>query len=380
MQYTQYGKTGMEVSRFGLGCMRFPKEESEAIAMVRYAIDHGVNYLDSAYMYNNSEITMGKALTDGYRDKARIATKSPIWFIEKHEDFEKHLDEELVRLQTDHIDVYLLHNLNYHHWEKVKKHDGLKFLDDMIKKGKILHKGFSIHNTLDGFKEIVDSFEWEMAQIQLNILDINTQVGVEGLRYGAEKGLAMVVTEPLRGGNLLTNIPEEVPALLEAYPEKRSLVEWCFRWLYDKPEASVILSGASSMEQLKDNLRIFENAQPNVMSEADQELITKIRLMYEAKNAIGCTGCKYCMPCPQGVYIPEIFKLYNSYQQYKEHFVDRFVYANAIMPHGHGADHCIECGICEGNCPQGLKITELLKTAHVALSAPQDERPRGRSL
>ncbi len=364
MQYTNFGKTGLEVSRFGLGCMRFPKDEQDAITMVRYAIDHGVNYLDSAYMYKNSEAITGKALKDGYRDKINMATKSPIWLIEKYEDFEKYLDEELMRLGTDHIDVYLLHNLNYHHWETVKKYDGLRFLDAMIEKGKILYKGFSVHNTLEAFKTIVDSTDWDMTQIQLNILDVEQQVGVAGLKYAAEKDLAVVVMEPLRGGNLLTNIPEEVPALLEAYPEKRSLIEWCFRFLYDKPEVSLILSGTSTLDQLKENLRIMESAETNVMSEEDQKLIETIRGLYQAKNAIGCTGCAYCMPCPQNVAIPDIFRLYNSYQQYKTHFVDRFVYANALIPEGKGADQCIECGICESNCPQSLPIPELLKKVH----------------
>ena len=368
MQYTNFGKTGLEVSRFGLGCMRFPKDEQDAITMVRYAVDHGVNYLDSAYMYKNSEVITGKALKDGYRNKIYMATKSPIWLIEKYNDFEKYLDEELLRLGTDHIDVYLLHNLNYHHWETVQKYDGLRFLDKMIEKGKILYKGFSVHNTLDAFKNIVDSTDWDMTQIQLNILDVEQQVGVAGLKYAAEKDLAVVVMEPLRGGNLLTNIPEEVPALLEAYPEKRSLIEWCFRFLYDKPEVSLILSGTSTLDQLKENLRIMENAEPNVMREEDQKLIETIRELYQAKNAIGCTGCSYCMPCPQNVAIPDIFRLYNSYQQYKTHFVDRFVYANALIPEGKGADQCIECGICESNCPQSLPIPDLLKKIHIEMT------------
>ena len=193
-----------------------------------------------------------------------------------------------------------------------------------------------MHNTLDAFKNIVDSTDWDMTQIQLNILDVEQQVGVEGLKYAAEKDLAVVVMEPLRGGNLLTNIPEKVPALLEAYPEKRSLIEWCFRFLYDKPEVSLILSGTSTLDQLKENLRIMESAEASVMSEDDQKLIEMIRGLYQEKNAIGCTGCEYCMPCPQNVAIPDIFRLYNSYQQYKTHFVDRFVYANALIPRRKG--------------------------------------------
>lgn len=369
MEYVQLGKTGLKVSRFGLGCMRFPKDEQEAIQMVRYAIDNGVNYLDTAYVYKNSEIITGKALQDGYRNKTFLATKSPIWNINRHSDFEKYLDEQLVRLGTDHIDVYLLHNMSHSNWEKVKKYDGFTFLDKMIEKGKIRHKAFSVHNTLQAFKEITDSYDWEMAQIQLNILDETQQIGVEGLKYAADKGVAVVVMEPLRGGYFTNNVPTEVTHLVDTYPEKRSLVEWCFRWLYNMPEVSLILSGTSSLEQLKDNLRIFDQAAPRVMSEEDQKLIKKIQAVYEAKNTITCTGCRYCMPCPRGVGIPEIFKLYNNYQLVKPHPIDKFVYKNSMIPNGEGRDRCIACGICMRHCPQSLEIPVLLDKAHVELMA-----------
>lgn len=369
MKYVPYGKTGLTVSRFGLGCMRFPAEEAQAIEMVRYAIDHGVNYLDTAYVYKNSEVITGKALAGGYREKVHIATKSPIWNIEKYEDFEKYLDEELVRLGTDYVDVYLLHNLYPGNWEKVKKLGGLKFLDRMIEKGKIRHQGFSIHSTTAAFKEIVDSFGWEMCQIQLNILDAHNQVGVQGLQYAWEKGLAAVIMEPLRGGHLILNAPREAAQLVEDYPQKRSLAEWCFRWLYDMPEVSLILSGASSLDQLKDSLRIFESAEPGVMSEADQELIAKIRDAFESKKSIGCTGCRYCMPCPKHVNIPEIFKLYNNYQLFQPHAADKIVYRRNYAGEGAGADQCIACGACLRKCPQELTIPELLKQAHAELMA-----------
>ncbi len=368
MQYTQFGKTGLQVSRFGLGCMRFPKGEHEAIEMVRYAIDHGVNYLDSAYIYQNSEVITGKALQDGYRDKVYLATKSPIWNIAKHQDFEKFLDEELLRLGTDHIDVYLLHNLFADNWQKVQRYDGLTFLDKMVTKGKIRHKAFSIHSSLEAFKTIVDSFDWEMAQLQLNILDEHQQVGIAGLKYAAQKGLATVIMEPLRGGQLLNNAPREVRDLVDAYPEKRSLAEWCFRWLYNMPEVSLILSGTSSLEQLQDNLRIFDEAQPNMLSEEDLQLIRKIKEAFEAKHSIGCTGCRYCLPCPRGVNIPEVFKIYNNYQLVKPHPIDPVFYQSTIVPTGSGADQCTACGLCAQHCPQGLKIPELLIQAHGELS------------
>ncbi len=367
MEYVEYGKTGMRVSRLGLGCMRFPQDQDEAARMVRHAVDSGINYIDTAYMYPDSEEITGKALRDGYRNRAYLVTKSPIWLIKSNEDFEKYLDEELVRLETDHIDMYLLHNLYPGNWEKVQKFDGLTFLDKMIQKGKILHKGFSIHNTTQAFREIADSFDWEMAQIQLNILDEHQQVGVEGLRYGAAKGLAMVIMEPLRGGSLVTGVPNEAKELIAAYPEKRSIAEWCFRWLYNMPEVSVILSGTSTLEQLKDNLRIFEHAKPGVMTQEDQKLIAAVRQAFESKKSIGCTGCRYCMPCPAGVGIPEVFRLYNSHQLTRPNPIDKQIYQ--FINTDAKADKCVECGVCMQHCPQDLKIPELLKIAHEELSS-----------
>lgn len=367
MEYTRFGNTGLKVSRFGLGCMRFPKDQKEAVRMVRYAIENGVNYLDTAYVYAGSEETVGMALRGGYRNKVYLAAKSPIWNIRKHQDFEKYLDIELKRLRTEVIDVYLLHNLDPGNWKKVKRHDGLVFLDKMVQKGKIRHKAFSIHSTTEAFRAIAGAFDWEMAQIQLNILDGEQQVGLEGLKYGAAKGMAMVIMEPLRGGYLLNRIPAEVQELVDSYPEKRSLVEWCFRWLYDMPEVSLVLSGTSTLEQLKDNLRIFENASPNVMTEDDLRLIRSIRDAYESKKSIGCTGCRYCMPCPAGVAIPEIFKLYNSYQIVKPHTIDKVVYKDTIVPSGTGADRCVNCGDCVKHCPQALPVPELLKKVHAEM-------------
>jgi predicted aldo/keto reductase-like oxidoreductase len=364
MEYTMLGKTNLQVSRFGLGCMRFPEKKADAIGMVRYAIDHGVNYLDTAYVYQDSEVITGEALRDGYRNRIILTTKSPIWNIQKAADFEKYLDEELRRLGTDYIDMYLLHNMNPVNWEKVKRFDGLSFLDKMIEKGKIRHKGFSIHNTTAAFKEIADVFDWEMAQIQLNILGETYQVGMEGLKYGASKGLGMVIMEPLRGGSIVNNIPKEVSALLDEFPEKRSLVEWCFRWLYNMSEVSIILSGTSSLEQLKDNLRIFDTSKPNSMSGQEMELIRAIQEMYAAKMGVGCTGCKYCMPCPRGINIPEVFQLYNQYHLFNRPMGDSILYKRNMVELGAGADQCINCGNCTKHCPQQLEIPELMGKVH----------------
>lgn len=368
MEYTNLGKTGLRVSRFGLGCMRLPQEEGEAIKIVRQAIDQGVNYLDTAYMYKNNEVLVGKALQGGYRQKTFLATKSPIWHVEKHEDFERLLDEELVRLGTDYIDVYLLHNLNPHHWEVVKRHDGLTFLDKMVQKGKIRHKGFSIHSTFPAFKEIIDSFDWEMAQIQMNILDEHQQVTIEALPYAAAKGVPLVIMEPLRGGTLLANTPPEVLELINNFPIKRSLAEWCFRWLYNKPEISIILSGVNTIEQLQDNLAIFENSAAGLMSAEEQELISAIQKIFENQKAISCTGCKYCLPCPQGVNIPKVFNMFNRHQTAKPHNVQKIAYRCEMIFNKNSGDYCVACGQCEEKCPQKLPIIDLLKTAHEELA------------
>jgi predicted aldo/keto reductase-like oxidoreductase len=367
MVYREFGKTGLRVSRFGLGCMRFPPDEAEAVRMVRRAIERGVNYLDTAYVYGNSETITGKALQDGYRDRVVLATKSPIWNIASHADFEKYLDRELARLGTDHIDVYLLHNLNTDNWNKVRRYDGLTFLDKMAAKGKILHKGFSLHNTLAAFREIIDAFDWEMTQIQLNILDEENQAGVEGLRYAAARGIPVVIMEPLRGGFLAGDAPPAVAALIDAFPERRSLMEWCFRWLYDMPEVSVVLSGTSTMAQLEENIDIFADAAPNVMTAAERGLLRQIREAFESSPSVACTGCAYCLPCPAGVAIPDIFKLYNSYQLVKPNPVDIFMYRNVHMAEGTAADSCTGCGACQDLCPQGLAAPELLPLIHKEL-------------
>ena len=364
MQYTQYGQTGLRVSRFGLGCMRFPKDVREAVDMVRYAIDHGVNYLDTAYVYPDSEVTTGKALAGGYREKIVLATKSPVWLMKRYEDYEKYLDEELKRLHTDTIDVYLLHCLTPENWETVKRTDGLRFLDRMAEKGKIRHRAFSIHSTYEHYLEVANAYDWEMAQIQLNILDEHRQAGLAGVRHAAGKKMATVVMEPLRGGSLVNNVPPEVQALVEQYPEKRSLVEWCFRWLYNLPEVTLILSGTSSMAQLQENLRIFENAQSGVMSEKDLSLIAEITDRFEARRTIGCTGCRYCMPCPSGVAIPDVFSTFNRYLLTARTPADREAYRRDLLEKGTGGDRCVACGACAKHCPQTLDIPKLLKDVH----------------
>jgi predicted aldo/keto reductase-like oxidoreductase len=382
MRYVPFGKTGLEVSRLGLGAMRFPEDRKEAVRMVHAALDAGINYIDSAYVYVNSEEVIGEALAGSAgsnsgigggatgggsrRSEVYLATKSPSWLIERPEDYERFIDEELTRLRTDYIDLYLLHNIFPRHWEKSKRFGALEFLDKMKAKGKIRYTGFSLHDTRAAFEEIANAYDWDCAMVQMNILDPEHQVGVEGLRWGAER-MAMVVMEPLRGGFILRNKPPEVDTILASYPEQRSLTDWCFRWLYDMPEVATILSGPSTMEQLEDNLRIFAEERTGVMSTSDQALIARVRAAYEGMNVVACTACGYCMPCPSDVDIPEIFRIYNSYTRHGKHLNDGIFYRERFVPSGIGANQCVACGVCERHCPQGLPIIKCLAEAHAEM-------------
>jgi predicted aldo/keto reductase-like oxidoreductase len=381
MKYMAYGKTGMNVSRFGFGCMRFPKKEEagetvidqeETTRMIKYALDKGVNYFDTAYVYGGSEVAVGKAFKelDVKREDVVIVSKNPVFKAETREDLDRFLDEELERLQTDYIDVYFLHSINRGRWDLCKKLDALKFLEEKKAEGKIKFAGFSFHGDADTFTEIVDAWEWDIVQVQMNFLDTKHQAGLAGLKYVASKGMAAVVMEPLRGGALTQNIPKEVEEAYAEFPVKRTPAEWAFRYLIDMPEATSILSGVSTMEQLKENVEIFSNAEPGCMTDDEKALIKKVTTLYKANNNIGCTRCGYCMPCPYGVNIPEIFQLWNdsTMDAYVGHA--RFQYGNSILKQDKtGADQCTECGECETKCPQNLKIIQGLKDAHAALTA-----------
>ncbi|MBM7583167.1 putative aldo/keto reductase-like oxidoreductase [Caldicoprobacter guelmensis] len=382
MYYREFGNLGFKVSTFGMGCMRLPLQtqpdgskdysaidEDEAIKMIRYAIDNGVNYIDTAYPYHggNSEIVVGKALKDGYRERVKLATKLPMWKVESYEDCEKLLDEQLSKLQVDYIDFYLLHALDKERWEKVEKFNILKFLDKAVESGKIKYPGFSFHDQLPIFKVIIDAYDWKMCQIQLNFLDENYQAGVEGMRYAASKGIPVVIMEPLKGGRLAHNIPKDIQQIWDSFSIKRSPVEWAFRWLYNFPEVTVILSGVSTMEQLKENIEIFKNAAPNSMTQEELELIAKVKAAYESKIKVSCTSCNYCMPCPSGINIPRIFSLYNNASMYDDIEGQSREYKKLIEEKA-DASKCVECGQCESACPQGIPIIEKLKEAHDVLT------------
>lgn len=362
------GKTKEEVSLLGFGCMRLPTlpdgeiDEAEAIAMIRHAIDQGVNYLDTAYGYHNgkSEVLVGKAVRDGYREKVYIADKLPVWLVKEPADCARLFNEQLERLGVEHIDFYLLHALNRNSWHQALENEALEFLEQMQAEGRIRYVGFSFHDDLPVFREIIDAYPWDFCQIQFNYMDECHQAGLAGLKYAASKGLGVVIMEPLRGGRLVQNLPPEVEELFASAPIQRTPAEWALRWVADHPEVSVILSGMNKMSDVEENLRVLAEAQPHSLSKEELSLIAQARDIYTQRIKILCTDCRYCLPCPQGVEIPRIFRLYNEANMYNTLEADRGQYQQ-LAKNKKDASQCIACGSCEAVCPQNLGIIELLQ-------------------
>ncbi|MBQ6527799.1 MAG: aldo/keto reductase [Clostridia bacterium] len=371
MKYRNFGKLGIQGSAFGLGCMRFNGEasgdstidEQKAISLIRRAIDGGVTYMDTAYVYlgKTSEIVLGKALQDGYRDKVTIATKMPSGAVHNREEMEALLKSELTKLQTEHIDFYLMHGINRQKWEYFKSIGAPEFFNDMKAAGKIRYKCFSFHGPYEEFEYILNDWDWDMVQIQYNFMDIENQAGTKGLELAGSKGIPVVIMEGLLGGRL-SKAPDNVQALYDAFPVKRSPVEWAFRWLCNHPAVSVVLSGCNEQEQIDENLRIFDTVEPGIMSAEELQLMDQVRAAYLSRTKIGCTGCRYCMPCPNGVNIPGIFSAWNNVSLYDTDPKNDFG-LRQIREKDNGADHCIACGACEAACPQHLDIISSLQTA-----------------
>ncbi len=377
MQYRTFGRTGIAVSALGFGTMRLPLaqeekvDEAEAIAILRHAIDSGVNYVDTAYPYHqgNSERVVGKALQDGYREKTYLADKCPVWLVEKEEDFERILDEQLEKLQTDHIDFYLLHALNRERLEeKVKKFHLVDHMKKAREAGKIRFLGFSFHDSMDVFKEIVDySDDWDFCQIQYNYINVDYQAGMEGLRYAAQKGLAVVIMEPLLGGRL-ANLSDHVA---EVFSKEKSPVEHALDFLWDQPEVSLLLSGMSSRQQVEDNLAYADRSAVGCLKEEEKEAYRKAKEIYDSMSMVGCTGCAYCMPCPFGLNIPEIFKAYNLYGLHGLNPAKEAYEKLGVL-----ADACRSCHHCEKECPQNLKISQVMKDVRALLGPPAEPDPK----
>jgi len=374
MKYRPFGTLDWQVSVLGFGAMRLPVigsdetriDEAQAVRMIRHAIDHGVNYVDTAYPYHggNSERVVGRALGDGYRERVKLADKMPPWFVTKAQDFDRILDEQLDRLQTDHIDFYLLHGMNREFWPRFRDLGAIQWAEDAKKDGRIRHLGFSFHDEYEVFREIVDAYDqWAFCQIQCNYMDVEYQAGTKGLNYAAGKGLPVVVMEPIRGGQLAKEPPPSVAKLLADSRRRRTPADWALQWVWSQPGVTVVLSGMSAMSHVEENLVSAEKA--GDFTDEDLRIIDRVREAYRELSSIPCTGCKYCMPCPNGVNIPRILELYNDARVYEAPKKERFLYR--MLAEEARADNCTRCEECLEVCPQHITIPEWLEKAHAWL-------------
>lgn len=373
MQYREMGATGDQASILGYGCMRFPKtngkiDEERTREQIISAIERGVNYFDTAYIYPNSESVLGSILADGHRDKVMIATKMPPFMVHSRKDMDTLLETQLKRLKTDYIDYYLIHALATREgWDRLKKLGAVEFLEGAKKAGKIRHIGFSFHGEGNNFKEVVDDYPWEFCQIQYNYMDEFAQAGKEGLLYAASKGLGIIVMEPLRGGILAGNMPPKIDKIWKDAGIGGTPAEWALRWVWNQPEVTVVLSGMNREDQIEENIRIAETVQPNSLTVAETECISRVKEALQEKLKVGCTGCGYCMPCPAGVNIPVCFSYYNDKSIYEweksvsGHYMGMLSGADGGKPSY--ASLCKDCGKCERHCPQSLPIRKHLKEA-----------------
>ncbi|MBI5302683.1 MAG: aldo/keto reductase [Chloroflexi bacterium] len=376
MNYRRFGKLDWHASALGFGCMRLPIkngdsaniDEPEATRMVRYAIDRGVNYIDTAYPYHggNSELFVGRVLKDGYREKVRLATKLPVWKVQSADDLDPILNEQLQKLQTDHIDFYLLHGLNRERWDKLRGMDTLKWAARALADGRIRHLGFSFHDKLPVFQEIVDAYDWTFCQIQYNFMDIENQAGTQGLKYAAAKSMAVVVMEPLLGGKLV-DPPAPVQDIWDTAVAKRAPADWALQWLWNQPEVSVVLSGMNTMEQVVQNIASASASRVNSFAAPELALFDQVRAKYGELSPIPCTKCEYCLPCPNGVAIPRVFAAYNEGMMYDKPDAMRGWYKQWV-PAENQASACLQCLDCENKCPQNIPISQWLPIVHEVLA------------
>ena len=378
MKYRKFGKLGFNVSALGMGCMRLPTTdgigyspnviEDGSIKLIRYSIDKGVNYLDTGYPYHGgkSEIVLGKALKDGYRNKVKVATKSPMMLVKQPEDFDSFLNEQLKRLQLEHIDFYLLHGIGRKSWKMIKDMDIIGKAEAAIKDGRIGHLGFSFHDDHSAFVEIIDGYDkWEFCQIQYNYMDTENQAGTKGLKYAASKGIPVVVMEPLLGGRL-ANPPKPILEIFKSYPKKLTPADWALQWLWAQPEVTLVLSGMGSIEQVDENVSSADRSALGSLTKDDMALLAKVKAKFLERAVIPCTKCNYCMPCPNGVHIPGNLDLYNNSAIYDDVNALKVVYLR-FFNESNRASACTGCKVCESKCPQKIKISEWMPKVHEKL-------------
>ena len=391
MKYRKMGSLGWEVSALGFGSMRLPVDkkyqiiEEEAIKMIRYAIDHGVNYVDTAYPYHGgkSEMLLGKALKAGFREKVYLATKIPMWLVRKTEHINKYFNKQVKRLQTN-PDLYLFHGLNKERLEKIKKLELIKKVEELREQGLIKYIGFSFHDNFEVFEEIIDFYSWDCCQIQYNYLDINYQAGLKGLQYAANKKIAIIIMEPIRGGKLA--IPEDkldtrpvIKAVLDKSLVKRSMADWALQFVWNHPEVSVVLSGMSSMQQVIENVESANNSGINSLTDDELQTISELRSAYEKSNIVPCTSCGYCMPCPNGVGIPRVLFFINEIAYWGKERKDRITsfYNRMVKSQDElkklkekgeevegAAMLCTQCEECLDKCPQQINIPDFMVKAN----------------
>ena len=371
-------KYGTELSILGFGCMRFPRkmgmidmEATEEQIMLAYK--NGVNYFDTAYIYPGSETALGEILhKNKIRDKVHIATKLPHSFIKDKETMEKIFREELSRLKTDYIDFYLMHMLaDVDTWKRLIDLGILEWIEEKKASGEIKQIGFSYHGNSDMFCKLIDAYDWDFCQIQYNYMDEHSQAGRKGLKYANSKGIPVVIMEPLRGGKLVNRLPEEAKKIFANYHINKTPAEWAFRWLWNQPEVTVILSGMNSHEMVMENVATASNVRVGELTEEDDKMLKAVVNAINSKMKVGCTGCGYCMPCPKGVDIPGTFAAYNrKYSEGKFSSFIEYIMCTALRKNATCASNCVECGKCEKHCPQGIKIRDSLKDAKKELETP----------
>ena len=371
METRKMDKLNIETSLLGFGCMRFPTtadgeiDESEAERMLDTAIAAGVNYIDTAYPYHNgkSELLVGKVLKKYDRNSFYLATKLPVWLVHTVEDVDRLLDEQLQKLQTDHIDFYLMHAMDKAHWEQMKEIGCIERLEKLREAGKIKYIGFSFHDKYETFEEIIEARDWDFCQIQLNYMDTREQAGLKGYELAASKGIPLVIMEPVKGGSLAV-FAEDIMDKFHKLDADASAASFALRWVGSLPGVKVILSGMSTMEQVDDNLKTFGSFKP--LTGEEEKTITRVTELLRSRVQNGCTGCRYCMPCPAGVDIPGCFASWNTYHMYQNYNVVKWRWEQALGE-GKQAKNCIKCGKCEQVCPQKLSIRQDLEKTQADL-------------
>ncbi len=367
MQYRKFGDLDLKVSALGFGAMRLPTigddssniDEEKSIEMIRYAIDNGINYVDTAWPYHHgeSEKLVGKALKEGYREQVYLATKLPIWEVEERADLDKYLNKQLEKLDVNKIDFYLLHALNEERWDKIQQLKILEWAEEKKSEGKIDYIGFSFHDSYQVFATILEGYDWDFCQIQYNYLDTEYQAGKKGLKKAYEQNTAVIVMEPIRGGWLAQEPPREVKELFASENEDWTPVEWALHWVWSQKEVGLVLSGMSEMQHVEQNIKTAGESQVGLLSDSEYEMMEKAA--EKMRGPVTCTRCEYCLPCPVGVDIPGNFHLYNQAKLLDKgkEMADKYY----EMDETARADNCIECGQCEEACPQNLEIIDLLK-------------------